>query len=168
MNLPSLKSAFFQNRINQLATKFRNIEYQVPIKKIGILIDEKHVDSLYVLNNLKSEFDISEANFSVLLFKATNQEFSDFNGVLCGKKDLSFNGKLKNLELVKFVDEPKDILITFAEENNVYVNLLTSKCNAGIKIGRHAKSKILDLVLETGEDAQLFVSEVKKIVNKLK
>ena len=168
MNLPSLKSAFFQNRINQLAPKFRNIEYQVPIKKIGILIDEKHLESLYVLNNLKSELDISEANFSVLLFKATNREFSDFSGVMFGKKDLSFNGTCKNPELVKFVDEPKDILITFAEENNVYVNLLTSKCNAGIKLGRHAKCNNLNVVLETGEDAQLFVSEVKKIVNKLK
>jgi len=44
----------------------------------------------------------------------------------------------------------------------VYVNFLTAKCIVSIEIGRHTKNKSLDLVLETGEDSLLFVSEVKK------
>ena len=58
---------------------------------------------------------------------------------------------------MKFAGEHKNILITF-----VYVNSLTAKCIVSIEIGRHTKNKSLDLVLETGEDSLLFVSEVKK------
>jgi len=53
---------------------------------------------------------------------------------------------LKNLELIKFAQEPKNLLITFAQENSVFVKLVWAKCKAGIKVA--GIKELITLVLK--------------------
>ncbi len=62
--------------------------------------------------------------------------------------------------MIKFAQEPKNLLITFAPENSVFVKLVWAKCKAGIKVGWHKGINNFGLKIATVEDAALFVAEL--------
>ena len=82
-----------------------------------------------------------------------------------GWKDINFKGDFKNPDLNKISSLGADLLITFAEENNRLVQLVTARVKAGIKLG-NSQSKLLDVVIKT-DDAAIFRNELIKFLKQL-
>jgi hypothetical protein len=85
------------------------------------------------------------------------------------KEDFDFLGNFKSTELMRFAGNNIDLLITFANENTLYVDLFIASCKAGLKVGRHVDNEdILNLIIRSGDEVEVFTSELIKYLKKFK
>lgn len=135
---------------------------------LGVIIDSKHVGELPILLELRKVLKISENNFKVLYYAPNKSKPGDCECCVFNLQDFDSKGSLINKELEEISSQGVDLLITFAAENNTTAHLLTAYFKAGLKVGRFQQNLALyDLILQTEEDAELFVEELLKYLKHL-
>ncbi len=166
--IKNIKLSLAKRRIsNSYNTSFGSLK--IPITSAAVLLDSNNINAIPVFKRLKQELKLEDANFRIVLFKKTEEDFPHFNGLTFVEEDLNIFGNFNNKELLDFTKNHIDLLITFAEENNVLIKLLTTSCNAGLKVGNdHKSEKILDVVIGSGEEVEVFTSELIKILKQFK
>lgn len=143
--------------------------FGLPVKKVGIILDNKNKQAFTVLKEIKNRLDSPSVSIKAALFAERGIEISGFEGVRFTLKDFGFKGEILNENLLEFTSEGVDLLITFAEENSTPAHLLTAYCKAGIKVGRYQRNKSLyHLIIQAEDDADLFVEELLKYLKKFK
>lgn len=169
MIINGIKLAAAKKKIAHLVAEREQGEYILPIKSIGVITDYKNRRSFEVLAALKKQFKIKDKNFKTLLFAMKHQEVRNYDGLCYSLRDIDLKAAITGEELKKFTSEGVDLLITFAEENNTAVHLVTAHCKAGIKVGRYPVNQALyDIVLQAEDDAELFTEELMKYLKSLK
>ena len=169
MIIKGIKLAIAKKKIAQLVKNRQPEAYSIPIKSIGIIFDFKNRKALTQLEKLKKLFNISDANFKVVTFIRNGRKPSNFEGEIYSLKNIKFDAEINNEGMNKFTSKSVDLLITFAEENNTAVHLLTAHCRAGIKVGRYQKNVALfDMIIQADNDAELFTEELTKYLKQLK
>lgn len=163
-----IKQIIAKNKIARLKNSSSQA-FVWPVRSVVIALDSQNLSKLPELMKLQRELKLEDTNFQVVLFKNKNEIFPEFEGVSFAKEDFDFLGNFKSAELMKFADNHIDLLITFAEENSVFVNLFTANCKAGIKVGRHIENEnILDLTIRSGDEVQVFTAELIKYLKQFK
>lgn len=169
MIIKGIKLAVAKLKIAQLVKNRPPQAYSIPVKSIGIIFDFKNRSALTHLEQLKKKFNISDVNFKVVTYIRNGKKPSDFKGEVYSLKNINFDAEINNEGINKFTSESVDLLITFAEENNTAVHLLTAHCRAGIKVGRYQQNVALyDMIIQADQDAELFTEELSKYLKQLK
>ncbi|MFO8147774.1 MAG: hypothetical protein R6U03_10335 [Gillisia sp.] len=164
-----IKLSVAKRKISKLIEERESENFKIPVKSIGIIADLKNIKAFEVLEQLKNQFNIKSKNFKTLLYAETHQNIQDYSGQRYSLKDIDMKASIKNEALEKFTSEGVDLLITFAEENNTAVHLITAFCKAGIKVGRYRKNEALyDIILQADNDRELFVEELMKYIKHFK
>jgi hypothetical protein len=169
MIIKGIKLAVAKLKIAQLIKNRQPEAYSIPVKSIGIIFDFKNRKALSQLEQLKKQFNISDVNFKVVTYIRNGGKPSNFEGEICSLKNVNFDGEINNEGMNQFTSESVDLLITFAEEDNAAVHLLTAHCRAGIKVGRYQQNVALfDMIIQADNDAELFTEELAKYLKQLK
>jgi hypothetical protein len=169
MIIKGIKLAVAKLKIAQLVKNRQPEAYSIPVKSIGIIFDFTNRKALTQLEKLKKLLNISDANFKVVTYIRDGKKPSDFEGEIYSLKNINFDAKINNEGMNKFTSKSVDLLITFAEENNTAVHLLTAHCRAGVKVGRYQKNVALfDMIIQADNDAELFTEELTKYLKQLK
>lgn len=169
MIIKGIKLAVAKLKIAQLVKNREPEAYSIPVKSIGIIFDFKNRKALTQLEQLKKQFKISDINFKVVTYIRNGKKPSDFEGEIYSLKNINFDAEINNEGMNKFTSESVDLLITFAEEDNTAVHLLTAHCRAGIKVGRYQQNVALyDMIIQADNDAELFTEELVKYLKQLK
>jgi len=169
MIIKGIKLAVAKLKIAQLIKNRQPEAYSIPVKSIGIIFDLKNRKALSQLEQLKKQFNISDVNFKVVTYIRNGGKPSNFEGEICSLKNVNFDGEINNEGMNQFTSESVDLLITFAEEDNTAVHLLTAHCRAGIKVGRYQQNVALfDMIIQADNDAELFTEELAKYLKQLK
>jgi hypothetical protein len=169
MIIKGIKLAVAKLKIAQLVKNRQPEAYSIPVKSIGIILDFNNRQALTQLKKLKKHFNISDANFKVVTYIRNGKKPSDFEGEIYSLKNVNIDAEINNEGMNGFTSESVDLLITFAEENNTAIHLLTAHCRAGIKVGRYQKNVALfDMIIQADNDAELFTEELAKYLNQLK
>jgi len=166
--IKGIKLALAKRRISNSNKSFSG-ELKMPITSVAILLDSVNIKSLPILLKLKQELNLKDSSFKVILFKEKEEDYPGYDGLTFVEENLSFFGNLNNKEMLDFTKNHVDLLIIFAEENNVPINLLTINSRACLKVGNDPKSeKILDVVIRSGDAAEVFTSELIKFLKQFK
>jgi len=169
MIIKGIKLAVAKLEIAHLVKNRQPEAYSIPIKSIAIIFDFKNRKVLSQLEQLKKQFNISDANFRVITYIRNGKKPVDFEGEIYSLKNINFIGEINNKGMNEFTPESVDLLITFAEEDNTAVHLLTAHCRAGIKVGRYRQNVALyDMIIQADDDAGLFTEELAKYLKQLK
>lgn len=169
MIIKGIKLAIAKKKITQLVKNRQPEAYSIPVKSIGIIFDIQNREAFTELQQLKKEFNIPDSKFKAVLYVRNGRKPDDFDGEIYNLKDINFEAEIINEGMKKFTSEPVDLLITFAEENNTAVHLLTAHCRAGIKVGRYKQNVALfDMIIQAENDAKLFTEELSKYLKQLK
>lgn len=164
-----LKLAASKKKIAQLVEERESIPFPVNLRSLGIIADARNIKSITHLQKIKEELNLSDSHFKLVLFTPNDKIKDDFSGIKFNLKHIDNKANIIHEELNKFTVEGVDLLITFAGESNTAVHLVTAYCEAGIKVGRFQQNKALyDLILQTEEDASLFVEELLKYLKRIK
>lgn len=144
------------------------------LQRIGILLDTDDNETRAHFVRLQNDLGLRDTHFQFVICKDEGASDDPFGGLVFTRKDLGWNGRIRNGEINTFVQQETDVLISFTKADNKLSALLVSVSNAGLKVGRKegkASAGLFDLVISTHyEDAALFVVELKKylkILNKI-
>jgi hypothetical protein len=163
-----LKDAIAKSKIARLKSSSSQ-EFMLPVQSVVIVLDSQNLSNLPVLMKLKKELKLVDSEFQVVLFENKNESFPEFEGLIFTKEDFDFLGNFKSTELMRFAGNNIDLLITFANENTLYVDLFIASCIAGLKVGRHVDNEdILDLIIRSGDEVEVFTSELIKYLKQFK
>lgn len=168
MILNSIKLSAARKKVAQLVEQQSSKSFPGKPESLGIVIDSKHEWALPVLLGLKDELKINKKNFKVFYYSSHKTKPGDLDCIAFNLQDFDSKGVLLNKELEEISSHGVDLLITFAAENNTTAHLLTAYFKAGLKVGRFQQNLALyDLILQTEEDDELFVEELKKYIKHL-
>lgn len=143
-------------------------------------LNSKEIHSVAILTNdeLFEAIDIAEQvknglkpvrNVQVYSFrkynKATPQSFKHFTD-----KDIDWNGKVKEVSLESFLDNPFDLLIGYFDTPNLYLEYCALKSKATFKIGfANVNDEIFDLVVsEDPKNIDSFIKVIQQYLEVLK
>lgn len=164
----SIKLSAARKKVAQLVEQQSSKSFPGKPDSLGIVIDSKHDWALPVLLNLKKDLKIAEKDFKVIYYSSNKIQPVDLDCCVFNLQDFDSKGVLINKELEDISLNGVDLLITFAAENNTTAHLITAYFKAGLKVGRFQQNIALyDLILQTEEDAELFVEELIKYLKRL-
>ncbi len=166
--LKGLKYSLVERKISN-SKRNSSSQFKMPISSAAIVLGSTNIKALPVLLKLKHEFNLKDSNFQLLLIRKSEEHFSEFNGLTFVEDDLNILGNFNNKELLDFTQNHIDLLITFAEENSLLLRLLTATSNASLKVGNNTENEdILDVVIKSGDEVELFTSELIKFLKQFK
>lgn len=136
------------------------------VQRVGVLIDVDDDEVIKQFRRLQNDLELRDTHFQFVTCKAEGSLGTVFEGLVFTRKDLGWNGRIRNGEITTFVEQETDVLISFTKEDNKLAALLVSVSNSGLKVGRKegkASAGLFDLVISTPfEEAGIFVDELKK------
>ena len=93
------------------------------IKRVLVLIDETHREKID-LYALAKNLNTNKVNVKILLYRKFEKQ-QEFLSNFFTEKDFGFGGSLKSNNLKDFVKNSSDLLISYAIEPNLYLNMVT-------------------------------------------
>lgn len=164
----SSKISIAKKKIAQLVEEQAGKKFPPSPKTLGIILDARNGDAFRELKKLKDILNIQEKKFKVFLFSTSKAKPKNGETKVFNLQDFDSKAEISNEEIQKISSQGVDLLITFAAENNTTVHLLTAHFKAGVKVGRYQQNAALyDLILQTEDDAELFVEELLKYISHL-
>lgn len=169
MNLKKLKEQFIRNKFQKIVTQSDSIEKTANkiIHSVAILTSEEIASKVNPQKEIEEKLKIK--NCSIFKFSKSNTShntsFDQFS-----KNDFNWQGKNTNVNLQRFLDEPFDLLISFFDANNLYLEYATLLSNASFKVGFANVNQVLfDIEIAAKiEDSCTFISELNRYLKLLK
>lgn len=166
---------FNSSKISAARKKIAHLVEEQPSKKfsgrpksIGIIIDARNEQALTELEKLKGYLNISDNKFKLFFFSPNKISPSSAKATVFNLQDFDTKAEIINEEIQKITEKGVDLLITFAAENNTTAHLITAYFKAGLKVGRFQQNAALyDLIVQTEEEADVFVEELLKYLKHL-
>lgn len=161
----NLKISFAKRRIAAAIEKtFSGNNNQ--IQRIGVILDSEKEHLRVSFHNLQKDLGLPETHLQIVVCESEKDTSDGFPGLVFSRKDLTWNGKIRNGEITAFARKERDVLICYTEADNKLAALLVSVTNADLKVGRReevSSAGLFDLIISTGfEDVELFITELKK------
>ena len=171
MNLSTLKYQFLERKFRkQLSEAIQN---RTISKKLITSVAILTLDDLLPKDEIKNKVEsiLKLRNCKVFTYRSFDK-LDDESFVHFTEKDFTWRGNITNINLQSFLEQPFDLLITFFDTKNLYLEYATLLSNATFKVGfANVNSDLYDLeIIEKVENQESFLKEIKnylKILNKL-
>ncbi|MEG9326384.1 hypothetical protein V6B16_00400 [Salinimicrobium catena] len=135
-------------------------------QRIGVILDRDDEDLKQKFLKLKTDLGLRDPDFQMVVCKDEGQKGDVFQGLVFTRKDLGWNGKIRNGEITGFARQKMDVLISYTEADNKLAALLVSVANAGLKVGREeglSSAGLFNMLISTGfEEVDVFIAELKR------
>lgn len=135
-------------------------------QRIGVILDRDDEDLKNKFLKLKKDLGLRDPDFQMVVCKDEGQKGDVFQGLVFTRKDLGWNGKIRNGEITGFAQQKMDVLISYTEADNKLAALLVSVANAGLKVGREeglSSAGLFNMLISTGfEEVDIFIAELKR------
>lgn len=143
--------------------KQKNSVGKKPVK-IGVIIDSETAAVQQPFLELNEEFNLEEKEFRMMICKTRGVKNDIFETPCFTLEDLKWNGTIDHSEVVDFLEQEYELLISFAAAENKLAGFLVSNVFANLKVGREQdKQRNFDFVVETNQDEpEIFLEELKK------
>lgn len=115
-----------------------------PIKTIGLLIDGiNFTDKEKLINEFKKHAN-GQFKINLLVYRKKAKRDESIDYPFFTKKDVRFNASFKKGEIENFVSFPFDLLISYYDEKNSDLELITAISKAQFKVGFASANKELN------------------------
>jgi hypothetical protein len=172
MFLNNIKSYVLRKTLKKCLRNLKNESLNSPIVSVGLIIDESDFSETASLKSEIISNGVSGNNIKVVVFRDLLKSKEVYVEPTFGIKDINFKSQFTALPLKEFISEEFDVLISYYNEENPFLMLLTDRCKAKFKVGFSTIDKRLNhFSLNIGkENYRGFVSELfryLKILNKI-
>ena len=171
----------FWNKIKDFSTKkivkkkllnVKHLASDISIKKVGIVFDETYFYEKEALIKELVKNGIREDAISFIVFKNVIKKNEIFDYSVFSHKDLSWNATFDKKEVVDFVSQQFDLLISYYDTEKAALLLVTHLSKASFKVGFASVDKRLNhfMIDTNAENYKVFTDELfkyLKILNKL-
>ncbi|WP_318308797.1 DUF6913 domain-containing protein [Flagellimonas crocea] len=139
------------------------------VTSVGCIVDVDNFPKADAFYELIEEFSLRPNAIKIIGYKREYDKNSPYAIQMFSDKDLGWKGHIENGYVLEFLGREYDMLISYYEEDNLLMKLLSVKTQARLKVGLAPQDeKVNDLILNTPlKDFKLFKSELKKYLKVL-
>lgn len=167
-----IKHSYLKKKFkNSLAESIKKrITSQKEILSVGILTTEEISTKVNLQEEVEDILNIK--NSKIYSFKEYNK-LDEISYNHFSEKDLNWRGKFTESSFQNFLEQPFDLLISFYNVNNIYLETATLQSKATFKVGfTNVNSSLFEIeISEKISNVKAFCLELKKyliVLNKLK
>lgn len=172
MILRAFREKSLQNYINKLINSNQKSVTQKKVDSIGVLLHFKEFSDFELIRAFLKSLNFRDEQLKVVAYTEKRLgETNLWNTHFCAK-DLSWGGKINNIELETFVNTEFDMLISYYKDDITQLNAITAMSKANFKVGLSGiDNRLYDLIIDVlPQDFKLFGIELVKyltVLNKL-
>lgn len=170
MILKAFKEKSNQKYVNNLLATRKSRVDNNKIKTVAVLLNANEFHEFEVFRVYFKALGLISPKHKIVAFTLNDKlEHNKWN-VHFSPKDFGWKGKIKNLDLEAFINEPYDMLICFFKNPVLQLNLITAASKAKLKVGISKEDeRLYDLIIDVNlKDINIFKQELKKYLNILK
>src|SRR5690606_39994880 len=149
MNFKALKKYFLKKQIekhlkeNVSDKKFREL------KTVGLLVNTHEYENLNAFNGLVQSLEILNKDLKLIFYKEEKRSLPTFEQNNFSSKDFNWKGILDKPAIEEFLDREYDLFIGYYSKKNNYLDYITSKAKARLKVGLKQKDdRFFDIVFK--------------------
>lgn len=152
----------------------RNVEVtEDKIKSLGVILHIDEVDDFELFRGLADQLNIHPNNIKVIAYSSSKKDKYNSWDACFDENDFGWNGSIKNVELLSFLNTRFDALISYYTQDELALKLMTALSQAQLKIGVfQVDDRLNDLIIKTNlKEFNVFKDELFKyltILNKIK
>lgn len=172
MILKAFKDKSNQKYVNSLLAARKTNVNTNKVKTIGVLLNAEEFHEFEVFRAYFKELNLRSPKHKIIAFTPNDKlEHNKWNTHF-SPKDFGWKGKINNVDLQSFIEEPYDALICFYKQNVLELNIISIASKANFKVGiSRENEKFHDLIIDVNlSQIDVFKNEFKKyltILNKL-
>ncbi|GAA4241266.1 hypothetical protein KO504_03415 [Winogradskyella psychrotolerans] len=170
MILKAFKEKSNRKYVNKLLTERKPTVNNNKIKTIAVLLNASEFHEFEVFRVYFKELGLTSPKHKIVAFTMDDKlEYNQWNAHF-SPKDFGWKGKIKNIDLEDFINEPYDMLLCFYKNPVLQLNLITAASKANLKVGiSNEDERLYDLIIDVElKDINIFKQELKKYLNILK
>ncbi len=170
MILKAFKEKSNRKYVNKLLTERKPTVNNNKIKTIAVLLNASEFHEFEVFRVYFKELGLTSPKHKIVAFTMDDKlEYNQWNAHF-SPKDFGWKGKIKNIDLDDFINEPYDMLLCFYKNPVLQLNLITAASKANLKVGiSNEDERLYDLIIDVElKDINIFKQELKKYLNILK
>ncbi|WP_179354014.1 DUF6913 domain-containing protein [Winogradskyella vidalii] len=170
MILKAFKEKSNRKYVNNLLTTRKSAVDNSAIKTVAVLLNAEEFHEFEVFRVYFKELGLNSPKHKIIAFTMDDKlEYNQWNAHF-SPKDFGWNGKIKNVDLDTFINEPYDMLVCFFKNQVLQLNHITAASKANFKVGiSNEDERLYDLIIDVDlKEINVFKQELKKYLNILK
>ncbi|WP_458626212.1 DUF6913 domain-containing protein [Winogradskyella sp. PC D3.3] len=167
MILKTFKEKSNRKYVNNLLATRQSTVNNDKVKTVAVLLNTSEFHEFEVFRVYFKELGLTSPKHKIVAFTLDDKlEHNNWN-VHFSPKDFGWKGKIKNLDLDAFINEPFDMLICFYKNDVLQLKMMTAASKAKFKVGiSRDDERLYDLIIDVGiQDINIFKQELKKYLN---
>lgn len=167
MILKVFKEKSNRKYVNKLLTNRLSTVNVDKIKTVAVLLNAEEFHEFEVFRTYFKELGLNSPKHKIVAFTLDDKlEHNQWNAHY-SPKDFGWKGKIKNIELDAFINEPFDMMICFFKNRVLQLDLITAASKANFKVGiSREDERFYDLIIDVSlKDINIFKQELKKYLN---
>lgn len=149
MILKRFKEKSNQKFINKLIDSRKAALSSKKIESVGIILNLNEFDDFETLRIFFESLKLNPNKIKIVGFTEDVKLVEASIELLYSEKQVGWKGKLKNNELISFINTNFDALISYYKQDNLELNLVTALSKANFKVGlSNNDERLHDLILD--------------------
>lgn len=167
-----LKKKSNQKYINKVLNDSKPSVDGRTIKYIGVIFNHDEFRNHDQMKDIFKSIGIHENRIKIITFIDDEKSRPNSWDAFFYPENFGWKGKIEGADLVDFVNEPFDALISYYHQDNLELNMATVKSKANFKIGISSKDeRLYDFIINIAPDQiKIFKNELikyLKVFNKI-
>jgi hypothetical protein len=170
MNFKALKKYFLKKQIEKHLKENVSDKNFDDLKTVGLLVNAHEFENLDAFNSLVNSLEIFNKDLKLIFYKEEKRSLPTFEQNNFSSKDFNWKGVLNKPAIEEFLDREYDLFIGYYSKKNSYLDYITSRAKAKLKVGlNHKEDRLFDIVFKIkAKEFSLFEEELAKYINILK
>ena len=167
MILKAFKEKSNQKYVNKLLTARKSSVNNNKVKTIAVLLNASEFHEFEVFRVYFKELGLNSPKHKIIAFTLDDKlEHNKWN-THYSPKDFGWKGKINNIDLETFINEPFDVLICYYKNELLQLNHIAAASKANLKVGISTNDeRLYDLIIDvTLKEINIFKQELKKYLN---
>ncbi|MEM0576802.1 DUF6913 domain-containing protein [Flavobacterium polysaccharolyticum] len=141
------KDYFLKKKLKNSLSNAEVIPSNNKVQTIGILVDERSFLQTLALKEALIEHNFLEKNISIVVFRDPFKvkELNEYPTF--GWEHINWSFQIQEALLLDFVKHPFDVLLSYYDTNNGFLQWITSQSKASFKVGFFSVDKRLNHIL---------------------
>lgn len=167
MNFKALKKYFLKKQIEKNLKENVSGKNLSELKTVGLLVNAQEFENIDAFNSLVNSLEIFNKDLKLIFYREEKRSLPTFEQNHFSSKDFNWKGILDKPAVEEFLDREYDLFIGYYSKKNLYLDYVTSRVKAKLKVGLKPKDdRLFDIIfkLKTSEYS-LFEKELAKYIN---
>lgn len=167
MILKAFKEKSNQKYVNKLLATSRATVNSNKVKTVAVLLNANEFHEFEVFRVYFKELGLNSPKHKIIAFTSDDKlEHNKWN-THYSPKDFGWKGKINNVDLQSFINEPYDLLICYYKNELLQLNHIAAASKANMKVGISKKDeRLYDLIIDVSlKELNTFKQELKKYLN---